>query len=221
LAVQDDDEFVYHTHRPAQPMDPAIRRMALGAGAVSVIVIGVALLWSGVHGTGFGPPPVIMPPAGPIRVAPANPGGLSVPGADEQIMSGDASQGNPTLAPAPAAPAIAQLDQAAGVPLALQAPAPPPASAAPGTAAPAQQSGPAQVQLAATPNEPGAEAAWTALQARLPGLLGGKTPEILPAVVDGQSIWRLRLGGFSSQDDAKAFCASVIAKGAACTVAAF
>jgi hypothetical protein len=77
------------------------------------------------------------------------------------------------------------------------------------------------VQLAATPNEPGAEAAWTALQARLPGLLGGKTPEILPAVVDGQSIWRLRLGGFTSQDDAKAFCASVIAKGAACTVAAF
>ncbi len=223
MAAQDDEEFVYHAHRPNQPMDPAIRRMAFGAGGVSVLVIAVALLWSGVHGTGFGPPPVITPPAGPIRVAPADPGGLTVPEADEQIMSGDNSGPAPQLAPAAPAPEIAQLDQAAGVPVAVQAPAPPaaPAPAAGATPAASAQNGPAQVQLAATPDAPGAQSEWNRLKAKMPDLLGGRSPEIVPAVVDGQSIWRLRLGGFASQAAAQAFCAEIVAKGAACTVAAF
>jgi hypothetical protein len=88
-------------------------------------------------------------------------------------------------------------------------------------AAAVQNKGPAEVQLAATVDEPGAESVWKGLKAKMPGLLAGKTPEIVPAVVNGQSIWRLRLGGFAGVDDAKAFCASVKAKGVACTVAAF
>jgi hypothetical protein len=67
LAVQDDPEFSYHTHRPAPAVDPAMRRIALGAGAVSRYRDrrGFALERRAA-GTGFGPPPVIMPPAGPI-----------------------------------------------------------------------------------------------------------------------------------------------------------
>jgi cell division septation protein DedD len=214
LAAPEEEEFVYHAHRPGQPMDPAIRKMALGAGGVSVLVIVVALLWGGVRATGFGPPPVISAPPGPIRVLPSNPGGLTVPGADVQIMSGDDSSAPPQLAPAGAAPEISQLDQAAGVVAPAPAPVAPPPVAAPDNA-------PAQVQLAATADEPGAESVWNGLKAKMPDLFSGKTPEILPAVVNGQSIWRLRLGGFADADDAKAFCASVKAKGADCTVAAF
>ncbi|GLR67413.1 hypothetical protein GCM10010909_20940 [Acidocella aquatica] len=224
-----DDEFIYQTHRPAQPMDQAVRKMVLGAGGVSVLVILVALLWSGVRATGFGPPPVIEPPPGPLRTAPADPGGLTVPGADQQIMSGDATTAPLQLAPAPPPPAVAQLDQAAGVnqpPPAAPAPATPAPAAAPPAAAPApapaaQATGPAQVQLAATADEPGAQSVWDGLKRKMPDLLAGKSPVILPAVVNGKSIWRLRVDGFATPAAAQAFCASVIAKGAACTVASF
>ena len=225
MAAPEEDEFVYHTRRPGQTMDPAIRKMALGAGGVSALVILVALLWGGVRATGFGPPPVITAPPGPIRVSPSNPGGLTVPEANVPIMSGDDSDAPPQLAPATPAPDIAQLDQAAGVnqppPAPVPAPAPAPTAATPPVAAAAQKSGPAVVQLAATADEPGAQAVWDGLKAKMPDLLLGKTPEIVPAVVNGQSVWRLRLGGFADADDARAFCASLKAKGVACTVAAF
>lgn len=222
MAPHDDEDFVYQARRPAQLMDPAIRRMALGAGGVSVLVIVVALLWSGVHGTGFGTPPVILAPPGPLRIAPADPGGLIVPEADEQIMSG-AQSGPAQLAPAQAAPDIAQFDQAAGVGVA------PPAAASVAPVAPAgpalvvpslagEQPGAAEVQLAATVDQAGAQTEWHALQRKLPALLGGKKPEIVPAVVDGQNIWRVRLGGFANPQDAKAFCARMLANNAACVV---
>jgi len=211
-----EDEFVYETHRPPPPMDRAIRRMVLGAGGLSVVVIIVAMAWSGVRATGFGPPPDIAPPATPLRVAPANPGGLQVPEANVPIMSGDPGNLAPAeLAPAAQAPDIAQLDEAAGL-------TPPPAAApAPAAPAPAAPPIPASVQLAATADEAGAEAVWTNLQTKYPALFAGKTPDLLPAVVNGQSVWRLRLGGFATTADAQAFCAQAQAQGAACTVAAF
>lgn len=220
-----EDEFIYQTHRPAQPMEQAVRKMALGAGGVSVLLILAALLWGGVRATGFGPPPVIEAPPGPLRVAPLDPGGLTVPGADQQIMSGDAPSGAPPqLAPATPPPDVAQLDQAAG--LNQPPPAPPaaaPAPAAAPTPAPvaAQASGPAQVQLAATAGEPGAQSVWDGLKHKMPDLLAGKSPLILPAVVNGKSVWRLRVGGFATPAAAQAFCAAVVAKGAACAVTPF
>ncbi len=221
-----DGEFVYQTHRPAQPMDQAVRRIVLWAGGVSVLVIVVALLWSGVRANGFGPPPVIQAPPGPLRVAPASPGGLVVPGADEQIMSGDSSGPPPQLAPTAQLPAVAQLDQAAGVNQPPPAPVPPATAPvapapAPAPAMAAQQTGPAEVQFAATADEPGAQSVWDGLKRKMPDLLAGKTPVILPAVVNGQSVWRLRLGGFAGHAAAQAFCAAVAAKGAACTVVPF
>ncbi len=225
-----DEEFIYQTHRPAQPMDQAVRKMVLGAGGVSALLILVALLWGGVRATGFGPPPVISPPPGPLRVAPLDPGGLTVPGADQQIMSGDASGAPPQLAPATPPPDVAQLDQAAGInqppppPALTPAPtpastsAPTPASIPASTPAPAA---PAQVQLAATADEAGAQSVWDGLKRKMPDLLAGKSPVILPAVVNGKSVWRLRVDGFATPAAAQAFCAAVAAKGAACTVAPF
>ena len=240
-----EDDFFYQPQRArGQRLDPAITRMALAAGGVSLIVILVAFAWSGFHAGSFGPPPVITPPATPLRVAPASPGGLVVPGANVPIMSGDMGDGGtPELAPQALVPDVAQLDQAAGlnqppppapplaaapvaastgpsatpVPAAVSATAAAPA-ATPATPSPAA-SGPAQVQLATTADEGGAEAAWTAAQAKAPNLLAGKNPIILPAVINGQSVWRVRLSGFASAAAAQAFCAQLTAKGTSCAVA--
>jgi hypothetical protein len=253
--LQDDEgDFFYQPQRAAgQRLDPAITRMALGAGGVTTLVILVAFAWSGFHSGGFGPPPVITPPDLPLRVAPASPGGLVVPGADVPIMSGqdDNNSAPPQLAPQSQVPDVAQLDQAAG----LNQPPPTPQAAAPATtppatpaATPAQSSQPAtppaasssaatpaaanppspvpgspppaapQIQLAAVADEGKAEAAWTQVQQKAPDLLGSKTPIILPAVVNGQSVWRVRVAGFSSPADAKTLCAALTAKGVACIV---
>jgi hypothetical protein len=89
----------------------------------------------------------------------------------------------------------------------------------PGGPAPAAETGSAVVQLAATPDEGSAEAVWSGLQKKLPDLLAGKDAIILPAVINGASVWRVQLGGFASPDAAQAFCTQLAAKGAACTVA--
>ncbi len=204
-------EYSYKTRRQRPAIDPAMRRIAIGAGGIGVAVIAVAMFWSGMRPS-FGPPPEITAPATPLRVVPADPGGLTVPGANETIMSGNNAGPAPSLAPAPAAPALAQLQQQSGVTVVTPpAPPPPPPAAAPGAA-------PVEVQLAATVDQPSAEKKWASLRARMPALVAGKTPEFVPAVVDGETIWRLRLGGFPDQASAAAFCAQVVAQGGECTV---
>ncbi len=228
MSQDEDDDFFYRPQAAGgQRLDPAISRMALGAGALSLLIILVALGWSGFHAGIFGPPPIINPPDTPLRVAPASPGGLVVPGADVPIMSGDTTSSTPPeLAPPGTSPDVAQLNQAAG----LNPPPPTPAAAQPAALVPpalipspaalAQKPGaPAAVQLASTPDEGSAESAWAALQQKFPGLLRGKTPVILPDVVGGQSLWRLRLSGFASAGAAQAFCATLTAQGAACAMA--
>jgi hypothetical protein len=214
-------EFSYRTRRQRPAVDPAMRRIAIGAGVIALAVIAVATLWSGVRPHGFGPPPEIAPPATPLRVAPADPGGLEVPGANEPIMSDNGAGPAPSLAPAPAAPALAQLQQQSGVQVLAPSappPAPAPAPATPATAAP-PASGGVEVQLAATVTQAQAEQKWAAFLGAMPDLAGGRKPDIALAVVDGQTIWRLRLGGFADQAAASSFCAQVVAKGGGCTVA--
>lgn len=252
MKQDDEEDFFYQPRtRGGGGLDPAITRMALAAGGLTIIVIITAFVWSGFHAGNFGPPPIINPPDVPLRVAPASPGGLVVPGADVPIMSGETSDNAaPQLAAQGQMPDVAQLDQAAGLnsappPPAAAAPAAPSAAvpagaaaaapaatapaAAPATAAPVPAAAaapampakphPALVQLAATPDEGSAEAVWAGLQKKAPDLLAGKNAIILPAVISGQSVWRVRLGGFASTDAAQAFCAQLVAKGAACTVA--
>jgi hypothetical protein len=234
LLEPEEEGFAYRTRRDQAAMDPAMRRMALGAGGVSLLVIVVALLWSGVRGSSFGPPPVITAPSGPLRVVPANPGGLVVPEANVPIMSGVASVAPPQLAPGTPTPDISQLDQEAGIgvppqPVLKAQPTPdisqldqgagggaPPPSAMAATA-----SADVAVQLAATDSEAGAQSVWSGLQRKLPDLLGHRTADIIPAVVSGQTVWRLLVGGFADLVAARDFCASVQAQGVACTVKSF
>ncbi len=87
-------------YRPVRPggMDPTTRRLAIIAGAIAAVLLVVVGGWrlSGHHAGGV---PLIAPMPGPLKVKPANPGGLQVLGADPPPAS--AGAGSETLAPAP------------------------------------------------------------------------------------------------------------------------
>lgn len=245
--MDSDDDFLYRPHHAkGQRLDPAIKRIAIAAGGVSVLVIIVAWIWSGIHPYDFGPPPVINPPSTPLRIIPQDPGGLEVPDANMPIMSGQSmNNAAPHLAAPGVAPDIAALDQAAGL-----APSTPPAnqqaantSSAPDMAAdeprnviPASSQAPrpgstatsaaeaeglTSVELAVANNEDAILATWITLKQKFPGLVAGRQPELLPSIVNGQSVWRLRLSGFHSVDAARDFCKTLTLQGASCTVVTF
>ncbi|HQT59587.1 SPOR domain-containing protein [Acidiphilium sp.] len=268
---------------PTRGFDPEMRRIALIAGGFAGAIVLVALIWGGVRPR-LGPPPVIKPPPGPMRTAPSNPGGLQVPGANEQIMSGTTASGPPQLAPptpqpdfsklaaeakpvqpapksaassssaaAPSAPSgspepssavalppppplpsanPALEAKTAATPPAEAPPAAPPAAAA--AAAPNRQigkamptiippkqaasAGPHDIQLGALVSMAKANEAWQILLARVPDLLAGRSPVVVPGTVNGQTFYRLRLGGFASAADAAAFCDRLKARHVACYV---
>ncbi len=240
----DIPEYSYAARRGRRPdYDPLMRRIALIAGGVAALVIVVALIWSGIRpGAGFGPPPEIKPPPEPLRVAPANPGGLAVPGADQEIMSGQSTVTPSSLAPVAPAPDISAF-QPPPPPPAPPPPTPPapvalaaPAPAAPATVPAAAQdrsalapvapvapaaSGPVQVQLAAVLDAAAAHATWAQLSRKMPALLAGHTPIYSRARVAGVTFYRLRLGGFADMAAARRFCAAMTAQGQACSVATF
>lgn len=253
--MEGDDDFLYRPHRAkGQRLDPAIKRMAIAAGSVSVIVIVIAWIWSGIHPYTFGPPPVINPPDTPLRIVPEDPGGLEVPEANVPIMSGESLSNNDARLALPGvAPDITALDQAAGLtsppvssssaqqsavnaeaaensatvdetvdkpksvtPAASQRPRP----GSTATSA-AEAEGMTSVELAVASTEESILAAWVDLQQKFPAAVAGRQPELLPSIVKGQSVWRLRLGGFSSAASAQAFCKTLTSQGTACTVVAF
>jgi len=227
----DVPEYVYRTRRQTAAFDPTMRRIALGAGGLATLVIVVALVWSGMKpGLEFGPPPVITAPPGPLRVVPANPGGLNVPEADEQIMSGDSSTAPAQLAPDGTAPDIAAFQPpppappppapaAAAAP--APAPAPNPSSPAAAAAPPVPVNNNIIVQLTAAVDPAGPRQTWQELNEKMPQLFAGHTPIYSHAFIAGVEFWRLRMGGFTDIAAAHQFCAAVKAEGAACTVAAF
>lgn len=228
--------------------DPEMRRIAVIAGGFAVVIVGVALLWGGVHPR-LGPVPVIRPPSGPMRTAPKNPGGLQIPGANERIMSGTTASGPPRLAPPPPPPDFSKLAREAAsasppsapppattpaTPPLPAPPAPPPAAASasppmplppaanPQSSAPPasspQSAGSISIQLAALTSKPKADAAWRALLARAPTLLSGRTPDIVTGTVDGRTYYRLRLGGFTTAAAAADFCAKLRTRHVSCYI---
>lgn len=124
-------------------IDPATRRLALIAAGMAGVVVLVISGWS-LLGGGPRTVPVVEPQSGPMRVKPANPGGLQVQGVRNDIFSGGSDTGVDKLAPPPEVPD----------PQALRAPPPPaaPAVPAPAPSAPAAGLAPtAQAQGAALP----------------------------------------------------------------------
>jgi hypothetical protein len=123
-------------------MDPDTRRLvifACGLGVVLATLIGASALM-GRRSTEI---PVITADARPIREKPANPGGMKIDGAENDVFSGHSDTSNARLAPAPESPNAKALREAAVTP--------PPAIDTPATAAPAT---PAPATTAAIPAPP-------------------------------------------------------------------
>ena len=112
-----------------------------------------------------------------------------------------------------AAPPVQQATATAHVtvPATPAPPLPPHAGNAPGS----------NVQLAAFVDEPAARAEWEALTKRVPGLLGGRQPEISRTDAGGRTMYRLRTGGFGTVADAASFCEKMKAHGEECSIGAF
>ncbi|MBO0711200.1 MAG: hypothetical protein J2P47_08000, partial [Acetobacteraceae bacterium] len=143
--MSDDAEQFGSTYRipRRRGMDPGTKRLALiaaGLGGALLVLFGV----SGLSGHRAGPVPVIEADPSPVRVKPANPGGLQIAGLSDEILSGDTASGtqNDKLLPPPEAPApqaLARVENAgASPPAAGVTPAPtvPPVSAPPQAAPP-------------------------------------------------------------------------------------
>jgi len=207
---------------------------AAGLGGALILAIG---LWHVVSRHRVHEPPVIEADSRPLRVRPDNPGGLQVPGQDETIMGGTGSQEAEALAPppetpapqalrdqqqhpaqaAPAAPPVIEAPPQAAAPPAK--PVPPPAAAK--AAEKPQATGAVQVQLTAVDTEAAAHGEWQRISKRAPTLFQDRKPTIQKFDKNGQSLYRLRTGGFADAKQAGEFCAKVKAAGLTCTVANF
>lgn len=158
-------------------MDAATRRLvfiAAGLGGALLVLIGAWSMTGGGNSSGSGVVPVIAPPSGPLRVKPANPGGMKVTGADQSIFDHstdgrDAAQGS--LMPAPERPDL----QALRAPAPARPAAPGGSDAAPGGAA---GSGPSAAP-GATPESAGAPPAQAASGLPLPPAFPAASPAAL------------------------------------------
>jgi cell division septation protein DedD len=200
--------------------------VAAGIGGALVLAVAGSSMLHRTHHT----VPVIQAISGPVRVKPADPGGMKVMGAD------DAAPGAEKLAPPAERPQIAALRARVKAAKAPKTPvaetkvaeARPPAIMAspPPLQASAVQASPSvptstSVQLAAFDSAERAEQDWGRLAEKMPDLLGNRKPEIERTDLHGRPVYRLRTGGFANLAQATEFCAKVRAHGADCSVAAF
>jgi cell division septation protein DedD len=236
--------------RLQQGMDPDTRRLVMfagGLGAVLVMLIGASAM-IGHRSTGV---PVVTADTSPIRVKPANPGGMKIDGAENDVFSGGSDTADSKLAPAAENPDAKALRTAATAPppvVATPTPAdvaapPPPVTrptavaatpaaktasvvvAKPQVAAveahPPTSGHPAMVQLAALASEDAAHNEWQKLSKHMPDLLSGRHPVYTRTEHDGHTLWRIRTSGFPDVAQARTFCDRVRQKGGACSVADF
>ena len=72
------------------------------------------------------------------------------------------------------------------------------------------------VQLGAFDDDAGARAEWSKLQGQFPELIGGKAMVVQSAQSGGRTFFRLRAHGFADEDEARRFCAALLAENASC-----
>ena len=147
-------------------MDAGTRRLALIAGGIGALLVAMVGGWSmlGHRPAGI---PLIAPPPGPVRVKPADPGGMQLTAGQVAQTNGPAAQ---ALAPGPEAPAPEALQ--AEVDAARKADAPAPAAS--------------RVLASAIP-APAAAAPVATVAAPLAGTVSRPAVTVPPAVAGGDA----------------------------------
>lgn len=190
---------------PAPASAPAVG----AAGAV-----GAAATLAGASARPSTPPPAPVAPPAP-RVDPAA-------GAPAKVES------RPTTAqPRPETPKVAPPPKVATAPAATPAApkaTPPKTANAPLSLTPPKTTAPAgggssgfAIQLASRPTEADARSASTQLRAKFASALGSRSPSVVSGEANGQTVYRVRVGGYS-QADAVAACTKIKAAGGGCFV---
>ncbi|SFX06119.1 Cell division protein DamX, binds to the septal ring, contains C-terminal SPOR domain [Paracoccus pantotrophus] len=146
-----------------------------------------------------------------ITTALAEAGAQAVPGAIAQ---------SPRPAPRPrrvaaAAPAVAS-DAAPARAAAESRPAAAPETPAPAPAPAQVASGAPLVQIGAFDSDALARGEWNRVSGKFGALFAGKGMVVQEHKANGRSFWRLRAAGFESRDEARRFCAALIAEGVDC-----
>ncbi|SDF14351.1 SPOR domain-containing protein [Rhodobacter capsulatus] len=77
-------------------------------------------------------------------------------------------------------------------------------------------SGTRVVQLGAFDSPEEARAEWGRISGRFEALMAGKKRIVQEAASGGRSFWRLRVSGFKGVEEARQFCAALVAEGANC-----
>lgn len=77
------------------------------------------------------------------------------------------------------------------------------------------------VQLAALGSNAAAQKQWQVMRKKAPELLGQYSPTIQKANVKGNTIYRIRIKGFTSKTQANSFCSQLKTKSLSCTLANF
>jgi hypothetical protein len=183
LAIRDELDIpipaMAPSYRPSarngDVMDSGTKRLAVFAGIIGAVLLGLVAAW-GFTTRHRGGVPVIEAQSGPLKVKPANPGGLQVADAGQSILNGDAD-GKQTLAPAPETPAPQGLKAQGQAARAAPAAAPPP---------PVAPAGAPQAKAAAAASPPAAEAA-TPEEPRVPPSKEQRVASRAPGVPEGSS----------------------------------
>lgn len=184
--------------------------------------------------------PLIEADRRPIRMRPADPGGLQVENQDALIFDRDPwPRRAARLSPEPEEPRLDLLAQLVAPPSEVSsAPVSPPPAAvagpgaeeAPGLAAGSAATAPeapadapgadgVQVQIGALPSAAAAEKEWARLSRRAPALFGDLKPQLNRFERDGQAtLFRLRTGPLRDAEAAQAFCDRLRAAGGNCFV---
>ena len=97
----------------------------------------------------------------------------------------------------------------------LRAAAPEAAREAAPAAAPVA-SGSSLVQIGAFDSDSLAKGEWNRVSGKFGALFAGKGMVIQKHETNGRAFWRLRASGFASKDEARRFCAALIAEGIDC-----
>ncbi|RST31811.1 SPOR domain-containing protein [Sphingomonas ginkgonis] len=207
-AVDDEDE---PRGLSARKMFAAILVVLLGAGLVAG-----TLFWLARDRDGSGPPELIRAQPGPYKVASNDKGSLDVAGDSVTAFSTSAGEDQDSQLDLNAVPEA---------PIARPQPTPqttpPNETKAPATDAPEKvvATPPAGgagsvIQLGAYARPAQAEAAWKALSSRFP-TIAAMTKIVIPATVNGGTVYRLRAGAASSAD-ARAACQTLKVAGENC-----